>query len=48
MSRKKALYAKWDLEDIKSLLENEMLEAWQKSWYKELGIIIFGFALQEI
>lgn len=48
LSKVKALHAKWDLEDIESLFENEILEAWQKNWRKGLGMIIFRFVLWEV
>lgn len=43
LSRRKTLHAKQNLEDLESLLENEMLEAQQKNLYNKLGMIVFGF-----
>ena len=47
LARIEALHTKWNLEDLEAPLENEALETRQKGRCKELGMIIFGFALRK-
>lgn len=47
LERLKALYAKWEHEDIEEVVEGSELVFRQKNRCKEVGLVVFGFALHQ-
>lgn len=47
LERLKALYAKWKHEDVEEVVEGLELIFWQKNRCKEVGLVVFGFALHQ-
>lgn len=47
IARAQALHAKWKIEDLKEVVEGDALVARQRQRCKDVGVIIFGFVLQE-
>lgn len=48
MDKIQALHAQWNAEDLEKKLQGEELAACQRQNCKDIGMIVFGFALREV